>query len=238
MQNMFNLTKLTRLTVLISVIFVSGCATVSGPKDERDPLEGVNRAIYEFNDGVDRAILKPVAQGYNKIMPGPVDKGVTNFFANLDDVITAVNNLLQFKLKRSGSDAARVLVNSTIGLLGFIDVASSMGLDKHNEDFGQTLGYWGVGNGPYLVLPFLGPSTLRDTAGLFVDDALFNPLFYIDHVPTRNSLIGVKIVDTRAALLGASNVLEEAALDKYDFHKESYFQKRDYDINDGALPFP
>lgn len=220
---------------LVSIFFISGCATTG---DDRDPLEGANRAIYKFNDGFDKVILKPVATGYNKITPRPVDKGISNFFGNLEDVVTTINNLLQFKLKRSGSDAVRVIVNSTIGLLGFLDVASSMGFDKHNEDFGQTLGYWGVGNGPYLVLPFLGPSTLRDTAGLVVDSLAFDPIYWVDHVPTRNSLIAVKTVDTRADLLGASKVLEEAAPDKYDFHKESYFQKREYDINDGALPFP
>lgn len=223
---------------LVSIVFMSGCATVNSSGDDRDPLERINRAIYEFNDGFDKAIAKPVAQGYNKVMPRPVDKGVTNFFGNIEDVVTTINNLLQFKLKRTGSDAVRVLVNTTIGLLGILDVATSMGFEKHDEDFGQTLGYWGVGNGPYLVLPILGPSTLRDTTGILVDNLAFDPIYMIDHIPTRNTLITIEAVDKRSDLLGASKVLEEAALDKYNFHKESYFQKRDYDINDGALPFP
>jgi phospholipid-binding lipoprotein MlaA len=225
-------------TLLLSLSFVllSGCASMNG--DQRDPIEGFNRAVYSFNDGFDRMIFKPVATGYRKIMPTPVDKGVSNFFGNLEDVVTTVNDLLQFKFRQGGSDALRVLVNSTIGLLGVFDVASSMGLEKNDEDFGQTLGYWGVNAGPYLMLPFLGPSTVRDLTGRIVDGAAFDPIYHINHVPTRNSLIALKTVDKRADLLGASSVLEEAALDRYNFLKESYFQQREDAINDGAITFP
>lgn len=229
------LKRLTLVLSILSFMLLSGCATVNG--DPRDPIEGLNRAIYKFNDGADRVVFKPLAKGYQAVTPSPVDKGVTNFFGNLEDVVTTINNFLQFKFNRGGSDAARVLVNSTIGLLGLFDVASNMGLEKHDEDFGQTLGYWGVGAGPYLVLPILGPSTLRDATGRFVDTSVFDPIYYIDHIPTRNSLIGVNVIDKRADLLGASRILEEAALDRYNFVKESYFQQREDAINDGELIF-
>jgi phospholipid-binding lipoprotein MlaA len=231
------LKRFTLILTILSFTLLSGCAT-TGAVDQRDPIEGLNRAIYKFNDGVDRAILKPIAKGYQTVMPAPADRGVSNFFGNLEDVVTTINDLLQFKFERSGKDAMRVLLNSTIGLLGLFDVASTIdGLEKHNEDFGQTLGYWGVGAGPYLMLPIFGPSTLRDVTGRVVDTAVFDPIYYIDHIPTRNSLIGVNVVDKRADLLGASKVLEEAALDRYDFIKESYFQQREDAINDGELIF-
>ena len=218
-----------------TLLFTGGCAS-SG--DHRDPIESLNRAIFKFNTGLDNVVFKPLAKGYRTVVPGPVDKGISNFFGNIEDVVTAINGLLQFKFRQGGADALRVVVNSTVGILGFIDVASNMGLEKHDEDFGQTLGYWGMGSGPYLVLPVIGPSTVRDTTGLLVDATTFDPLFQVDHVPTRNSLKFVKAVDRRADLLGASSVLEEAALDKYNFLKESYFQQRENEINDGALTFP
>jgi phospholipid-binding lipoprotein MlaA len=220
----------------VVLMLLSGCASTGG--DHRDPIEGFNRAVYKFNDGLDRVVFKPIAKGYRAVMPGPLDKGVSNFFGNIEDVVTTVNDLLQFKFRQGGSDALRVLVNSTIGILGLIDVASRMGLDKHDEDFGQTLGYWGVGTGPYLVLPIYGPSNLRDATGKFVDASAFDPIYKIDHIPTRNTLRAIEGVDNRADLLGASNVLEEAALDKYNFLKESYFQQREHAINDGELTFP
>jgi len=221
---------------MLTFMLLGGCATTGG--DQRDPIEGLNRAIYNFNEGFDRMIFKPVAKGYQKVVPGPVDKGVSNFFGNLEDVVTTVNDLLQFKIRQGGSDAARVLLNSTIGLLGLFDVASNMGFEKHDEDFGQTLGHWGVGAGPYLVLPILGPHTLRHTAGRIVDANVFDPIYYVDHIPTRNTMLGVKAVDQRADLLGASSVLEEAALDRYNFIKESYFQQRENKIGNGELTFP
>jgi len=230
------LKRLSLVFTILSFMLLSGCATTGG--DQRDPIEGLNRAIYNFNDGFDRVLLKPIAKGYQAVMPAPADKGVSNFFGNLEDVVTTINDLLQFKFRESGSDAMRVLVNSTVGLLGLIDVASGIGFEKRDEDFGQTLGYWGVNTGPYLMLPILGPSTLRDVTGTIVDASFFDPIYYVDHIPTRNTLIATKVVDTRADLLGASTVLEEAALDRYNFLKESYFQQREHDVNDGELTFP
>jgi len=231
------LKKVTLLLFALSFTFLTGCASVDD-KDERDPIESLNRGVYKFNDGIDRALIKPIAKGYDKIMPAPIDKGVTNFFDNLEDVITVANDLLQFKFQRGGSDALRVVINSTVGLLGLLDPATGMGFERHDEDFGQTLGYWGVGAGPYIVLPILGPSSLRDVTGDLVDSSLFNPIYYVDHIPTRNTLIGLKGLDTRASLLGASNILEQAALDPYSFIRESYFQQREDLINDGELTFP
>lgn len=233
---MITITKSLRVLTMLSLALLAGCSTMSG--DRRDPAEGFNRAVFSFNEGLDNAILKPTAKGYQAIVPGPVDKGVTNFFGNIEDIVTTINDLLQFKFRQAGSDTLRILTNSTIGIFGLFDVASNMGLEKNREDFGQTLGYWGVGSGPYLVLPVLGPSNLRDTTGLAVDVLAFDLVYQIDHPPTRNTLLLIKAIDKRAGLLGASNVLEQAALDRYNFVKESYFQKREYEINDGELALP
>ena len=224
------------ILIATTLMFLSGCASTGG--DQRDPIEGLNRAIYNFNEGLDKMIIKPVAKGYQAVVPDPVDKGVTNFFGNINDVVTTVNGLLQFKFHQGGSDALRVLINSTLGVLGLFDVASKMGFEKHNEDFGQTLGYWGLGHGPYLVLPVLGPSSVRDATGRLVDASAFDPLYQVDHVPTRNSLRALQAVDRRADLLGATSVFDQAALDKYNFLKESYFQQRENAVNDGELTFP
>ena len=230
------LKRLPLIFLMFSFVLLSGCATTSG--DHRDPIEGLNRAVYKFNDGVDRMLFKPLAKGYRYVVPGPVDKGVSNVFGNIEDVVTTVNDLLQFKFRRGGTDAMRVLLNTTIGLLGIFDVASSMGFEKHDEDFGQTLGHWGVNPGPYIMLPFYGPSSLRDATGRVIDASCFDPIYQIDHIPTRNTLRAIEGVDNRADLLGASNVLEQAALDRYNFLKESYFQQREHDVNDGDLTFP
>ncbi len=229
--------KLLQLTIATLMMLSTGCATLA-PGDDRDPIEGFNRAIFKFNEKADNAVFKPVAKGYQAIVPGSVDKGISNIFGNIEDIVTMFNSLLQLKIRQGSLDAARVMVNSTAGLLGLIDVASDMGLLKHREDFGQTLGHWGVGTGPYLILPFLGPSTLRDTVGMVVDNQTFDPTYDINHRPTRNSLIVTEAIDKRADLLGASNILEKAALDRYSFLKESYFQKRKIDINNGELAFP
>jgi phospholipid-binding lipoprotein MlaA len=219
-----------------------GCAST----DPRDPLEGVNRVVYAFNDGLDRALVKPVAKGYRAITPEPVDQGVTNFFSNLDDVGSAVNNLLQFKLARAASDVGRVAINSTIGILGFIDVASHLKLEKYGEDFGQTLGYWGIGPGPYLVLPFFGPRNVRDTLGL-VADSYLDPVNYAAHddwpeywkydidKDWQYGLKVLKFVDTRADMLGASEVLEVAAIDPYTFVRDAYLQQRASLVADGQV---
>ena len=224
---------------------VYGCATIEGPGDPNDPFESYNRAMYQFNDGFDKYLLKPVARGYDTITPSPVQKGVSNFFNNLDDVIVVINDLLQLKFTQFASDTARLLVNSTLGLFGLIDWASDMGLEKHNEDFGQTLGYWGVPSGPYFVLPFLGPSTIRDTGGLYVDTEYFDPIFRELHKefppPSRDDdaawgMATLKIIDLRAELLKADKIMDEAALDPYVFLREAYLQRRNNLVYDGNPP--
>jgi phospholipid-binding lipoprotein MlaA len=215
---------------------LAGCATNGTEyRDPRDPLESFNRAMYQFNDGLDRAIIKPVAEGYKAVVPTPVDKGITNFFANLSDVRSAANNLLQLKVTRAASDVGRVLINTTVGVLGFVDVATNMNIPRYNEDFGQTLGVWGVSSGPYLVLPLFGPSSGRDAVGTVVD-WYADPVNYVDPDGLRWGLSAIRVVDRRADLLGASRVLEEAALDPYRFVREGYMQRRENDVFDGNPP--
>jgi phospholipid-binding lipoprotein MlaA len=191
--------------------------------------------MHQFNTDFDTAIYKPVARGYQAVTPELVDTGVTNFFNNMRDFTSAINNLLQLKLSRAVSDVGRILVNSTIGLLGLIDVASNMDMPSYKEDFGQTLGYWGVGPGPYFVLPILGPKTVRDTIGL-VPDWYTQPIAYLDDRGVRWALAILFGIDKRADLLGASKVLEEAALDPYACTRDAYLQKRRYDVYDGNPP--
>jgi phospholipid-binding lipoprotein MlaA len=222
------------LALLLTLL--AGCATVPGEyRDPSDPLEPYNRDMFKFNQAVDKAVLKPVAKGYKAITPTPVRHGITNFFNNISDVTSAINNLLQFKLSRAGSDVGRLAVNSTIGLLGFFDVATNMGLPDYKEDFGQTLGYWGAVPSPYLVLPFLGPSTLRDTIGLG-GDIVTNPLFNLrdDHVYW--GLVGLDFLNQRTNLLTAGELLESAAIDPYTFVRDAYLQKRRNQIFDGNPP--
>lgn len=218
---------------LSSALLISGCASTNAPK--ADPMEGLNRATYAFNDAVDSAVFKPVAKGYQTVTPGFFRAGVTNLFTNIGDVATALNNLLQGKGGDAASDVGRFLVNSTLGVLGLFDVATPMGLEKHNEDFGQTLGKWGVGSGPFLVLPLMGPSTLRDTLGRPVD-AYAGYSRYVDHIPSRNSTLGLELIDLRANLLGASSTLDTAALDKYQFVRDAYLQRRLRNVYDGKAP--
>ena len=233
------------LILLSALTLLSSCASVQGPTDPQDPFESYNRAMYQFNDGFDRYLLKPVAQGYVAVTPDPVQKGVSNFFSNLDDVVVIFNDLLQFKLGQAASDTGRFLVNSTLGILGFIDWASDMGLEKHNEDFGQTLGYWGVPSGPYFMLPFLGPSTIRDTPGLAVDESYFNPIYndLENGFPTESrkesdmwGMTIVKAIDKRGNLLKAEEMIDEAALDRYIFIREAYLQRRQNLVYDGQPP--
>jgi phospholipid-binding lipoprotein MlaA len=211
-----------------------GCATVSNP-DARDPWESLNRSVFGFNDAVDRVVLKPVATGYQKVMPTLVQKGVGNFFGNLTDMWSVVNNALALKGKETGDSIGRVMLNTTVGLLGVIDVASDLGIERHTADFGLTLARWGVGNGPYVVLPLLGPSTLRDTAGLPVDN-WGNPVNQISDEPTRTGAVVLNVIDTRAQLLGAGRVMEGAALDKYTFMRDAYLQRRRNQVYDGNPP--
>lgn len=230
---MFHLVRRLLLVCALAVFSVlSGCATTGDP---RDPLESVNRGIYNFNDGVDTMLVKPLAEVYRGVIPPLARTGVNNVFSNLNDVIVALNNLLQGKFDAAISDIARIMVNTTVGLLGIFDVATDAGLEKHDEDFGQTLGYWGVGDGAYLVLPFLGPRTVRDTAGLIVDFKT-DPVTYIDPTRDRNAAVGLRLVAQRERLLGASRILEVAALDEYAFVREAYLQRRRNLIYDGNPP--
>jgi phospholipid-binding lipoprotein MlaA len=211
----------------------SGCASMNG--DPGDPLEAYNRQVYQFNQDFDRVYTKPIAKAYKKVVPAPVNRGVTNFFSNLYDFTVLANDILQFKFGQAAQDSMRIFFNSTIGLVGFIDVATYMELPRHNEDFGQTLGYWGVPPGPYFVLPFLGPSTIRDSVGIATDFTYFNPLFKL-RPAVRNSLVVVDYIDIRANLLGADRILKAAALDPYVFTREAYLQRRQYLVYDGTPP--
>ena len=219
---------------LVSLMLLGGCASTKNP---RDPLEPMNRAIYHFNDGLDKVVLKPVATVYKGILPQFVRTGITNFYNNLYDVLTALNNLLQGKIGDAASDVGRIALNTTVGLAGFIDVATEVGLEKHKEDFGQTLGRWGIASGPYLQIPFFGPSSFRDAAGSFVDLKL-DPVYWIwlHHVPTRNSVWALYIVNLRANLLDSTKILEEAALDPYEFQRDAYLQRRRNLVYDGNPP--
>jgi phospholipid-binding lipoprotein MlaA len=212
---------------------LAGCATSGG--NPADPLESFNRAMFSFNDTVDAAVIKPVAKGYRKVVPGILRTGISNFFSNLDDVWISVNNVLQGKFQDGFDDFTRVLFNSTFGIAGIFDFASDVGLQKHNEDFGQTLGWWGVGSGAYLVLPILGPSTVRDGFGLLLDTQA-DLVFQIDGVPVHNSLYATRAIGKRASLLDASSVIEQAALDKYAFIRDAWLQRRLDLVYDGDPP--
>jgi len=234
------------ILLLAFLLNLSGCATIKETGDPNDPFESYNRTIYNFNDAFDKYLLKPVAKGYETITPTPIQKGISNFFSNLDDVVVLINNLLQFKLIDAASDTGRILINSTVGLFGLIDWASDIGLEKHNEDFGQTLGYWGIPEGPYFVLPFLGPSTIRDTGGLAIDSTYLDPIFKELHEefpppPRENEaavwgMIVTKAISSRANLLKAGNILDEAALDPYVFLREAFLQRRKNLVYDGNPP--
>lgn len=213
---------------------LGGCASVPH-QTAGDPLESMNRAVYEFNDVADRYVAKPVAQAYDKVLPGFVKTGIRNFFNNIDDVFVVANDLLQGKGTQAARDTTRLLANTIFGIFGLFDIASSRGLYKSNEDFGQTLGVWGVGGGPYLVLPFLGPSNLRDLAGFAVFTQA-DLIWRIDRIPVRNSLVGVRTVEARAQLLPAEGLLKEAAMDRYSFLRDAYLQRRLSLIHDGNPP--
>ncbi|MEZ0231776.1 MAG: VacJ family lipoprotein [Methylophilaceae bacterium] len=220
---------------LIATIFlalsITGCAT----QNNKDPLEGFNRGVYKFNDTADKAVIKPVAGAYKAVLPSPIRTGVGNFFSNLNTFVSAINNLLQGKINNATSEAGRFVINSTFGIAGLFDLASKDGIERHPEDFGQTLGYWGVGNGAYLVLPILGPSTVRDTSGLVVDTMAFDPISYVDNPRVRNSSRLLFLIDKRAQYLPASDLLDEAALDPYVFMRDAYLQRRANLVADGVV---
>ena len=225
--------RIKSVAVAIAAVgLLAGCATSGNPKD---PIEGFNRAMFAFNEGLDSAIVKPVATGYEAVLPSPIRTGVTNFFSNIEDLFIGVNNLLQGKVPEAFSDLGRVAINTTVGLLGVIDFASDAGLEKHDEDFGQTFGRWGVGNGAYVVIPVFGPRTARDTVGLVLDVAA-DPV--ANHRPrrTRDIALALRFVNDRANLLPADKVVEEAALDKYSYMRDAYLQRRRSLIHDGNPP--
>jgi phospholipid-binding lipoprotein MlaA len=225
------------VAVVVLLAFLSGCATVppNAGQDPRDPLEALNRQVFEFNEGLDKVVLKPLAQVYDAVLPVAVQDCLSNGFSNLREPSNALNNLLQGKGSEAFSDVCRFAVNTTIGLLGCFDVASRMGLEKHREDFGQTLGVWGLGNGPFLVLPLFGPSTIRDAAGIGVETVL-DVNFWINNVSVRNTIFGVRTVNFRHELLKADELISDAALDRYTFIRDGYLQRRRNLIYDGNPP--
>ena len=229
-------TKIFKIAVVIlALVAATGCAT----QNNKDPLEGMNRGVYKFNDVTDKAVLKPVAKGYKFITPSPIRTGISNFFNNLSTITTVVNDLLQFKFAHAFTDTGRFVINTTFGIAGFIDVAGMDNIPVHNEDFGQTLGHWGVGNGAYLVIPFLGPSTVRDFTGKVVDTSTSDAISYthnIGEIRLHNQLRAAQIIDKRAQLLDAGDLVDEASLDPYAFLRDAYLQRRASLVQDGLVP--
>lgn len=221
-------------TTIAAAATLSGCASLTS-HEENDPLEYVNRGIYNFNEKADEYVLEPAAKGYQYITPDVVDQGISNFFSNLDDVVVFVNDVLQLKFNQALSDGGRVVVNTTVGVLGFVDMATDMGMPKHNEDFGQTLGAYGIGTGPYIVLPILGESTLRDTVGLY-GDMFVDPIYQLHDSDAMWATVALKGLDRRADLISTKKIADEASLDPYEFRRSAYFQRREYLIYDGNPP--
>jgi len=230
-----NITTFIKAGLISAALFMTGCATTQQQSDVNDPFESYNRVMHAFNDKVDTYALKPIAQGYDTVMPTPVQKGVTNFFSNLNDISVVINDILQFKFMQAFDDTSRFAINSTVGVLGLMDVASDWGYKKNNEDFGQTLGAWGAGPGPYLVLPIFGPRDIRDTIGL-VGDQFTDPVSYVKGPDARNPVTATRVVDDRANLLKAEKVLDQAAIDEYIYLRDAYLQRRQNLVYDGNPP--
>lgn len=220
--------RLAQLSVCASVLLVPFFAQAA---TEEDPWESINRPIYRFNDVLDTYALKPLAQGYQFITPQFLEDGIHNMFRNVGDVGNLANDVLQAKPRAAGVDTARLLFNTTFGVLGFFDVGTKMGLQRNDEDFGQTLGYWGLGSGPYLMLPFFGPSTLRDAPAMYVD-SYTEPYRYMNDIPARNMAIGMSVIDTRASLLSSEKLITG---DKYTFIRNAYLQNREFKVKDGQV---
>jgi len=219
------------LFLLLAMLLLGGCATTA---NQGDPLIGLNRVFYDINQGLDRHLIKPIAEGYSRVTPKPVRTGITNFFDNISYINVIFNDVLQGKINQGLADSGRFLINSTIGSGGLFDPASGMGLNKHNEDLGQSFGVWGAGEGAYLDLPLLGPSSVRDAPDLATSTYL-NPLFYVTTTVTL-PLGALNVINKRANLLEVTRVRDEAALDPYIFTREAYRQKRIFDIYDGNPP--
>ena len=218
--------NVNKLVYLLSFLFLSSYAFA-----ETDPLKDLNQKTHDLNQTLDLQVASPVARFYKRITPDFIEMGVTNFTQNVEDLSIGVNNILQGKIKSGFSDLSRFTINSTIGIAGFLDIASDMGLEKHDEDFGQTLAVWGVPNGPYLVLPGLGPSTMRDTLAM-IPDAFLTPLWLIDHDRTSYSLTAIDLIETRARYLGLESVVIG---DEYLFYRDAYLQSRQFEIKDGEI---
>jgi phospholipid-binding lipoprotein MlaA len=230
-------TPLRPLILAVLATILGACAHTGGPDTDRniDPWEHFNRSMFRFNDKMDRAVIKPVAKGYKAVFPGAVRKHVGSFFSNLQEPTTIVNDVLQGKLKQAGQDFSRFAFNSTFGLLGVFDVATPLGMERHEEDFGQTFSVWGFGSGPYVVLPLLGPSTLADSIGLIPWTLYTDPRTTTGTTERAYILIGAAAIDTRARLLGASKVVA-LQLDPYVFRRETYLQQRRQRVYDGNPP--
>jgi phospholipid-binding lipoprotein MlaA len=220
--------------VVLSLVALSGCAAVPGKRDARDPWERMNRAIYRVNDGLDRALVRPVAVGYKKVVPRPVRTGIANVLDNAAYTTTIANDLLQAKFKAFASDTGRFLLNSTVGLAGLIDVATDAGIAKNDEDFGQTFGRWGIGPGPYVVLPILGPSTLRDALALYPETKT-NLKSLPNDVWVDIGLYGLSLLGDRVELL-STDAAVASAFDPYGFVRSAYLQHREYEVRDGDVP--
>lgn len=235
---MKNLTPNFRLSILLLLAAIAllnlGCASVTEDGEVNDPIEPVNRKIFAFNEGFDRMILKPLAKGYQKL-PSPVQTGTHNFFSNLDDVVVIVNGGLQLKVEQMSSDILRFSVNTVFGIFGLIDMGTPMGLPKHEESFADTLGFWGVGSGPFVMLPILGSSSVRDAPSLVVD-FMIHPLSMVSPSSARLGLASVGIVDGRSELLKTTDIRDDLALDRYTFTRESYYQWRQNRVYDGNPP--
>jgi phospholipid-binding lipoprotein MlaA len=225
-------TGLARAAVLAFAALVAGCAT--GPS-KVDPLEPMNRAAFQVHEALDSAVVKPVAEGYVAVVPKLIRTGINNVFNNIDDLFSAVNGFLQGKPDKAGNDLGRVMVNTLFGFGGLIDIASDAGIERGNEDFGQTFAVWGFPAGPYLFVPLFGPTTVRDGVGVLVRIAV-GPVGFIPNVPIRNSLYGVGYVDLRAQALDVGELVDTAALDRYLFIRNAYLQRRRYLIYDGKPP--
>jgi phospholipid-binding lipoprotein MlaA len=233
MKNKF-VSTIKVLTMFSCMLFLSACATTSA-LDERDPWEGFNRGVFAFNETMDGFVFEPVGKVYDFITPAPIDDGISNFFNNIAMLPVIANDIMQFNFTQMVNDFIRFFLNSTLGLFGFFDIAGDANLYSSGEDFGQTLAHWGMGPGPYLVVPFFGPATVRDAAGFAIDRGLISPITHIDDDLTQAGLLTLNYIDFKSDILSTTNLIGEASLDKYDFIKNAYFEKRDSQINGGGF---
>jgi phospholipid-binding lipoprotein MlaA len=228
------ISKFARLSFALGIaMLLSACASTGGRIN--DPFEPVNRAMYAIHEPLDKNFFKPLAEAYIQVVPSPIRTAINNYFNNIDDLFSGINGLLQGKLDKAGNDFGRVTINSSMGLAGLIDIASDAGIPRGNEDFGQTFGYWGIPQGPYLFVPLFGPTTVRDGTG-FVLRVLWSPTTEISDVAARNMIYGIGMVDARAEALNTTSLIDQAALDPYTFVRRAYLQRRQYEVYDGKPP--